>query len=280
METIIYLRQKTNIMINFIRKNKFLAGPLRDLRNFLDYKRKWKKTKFGFEIRGNKSMELGTHEVSETNFILSCLPEIDVLVNVGANIGYYWLMASNLGVRSSAFEPVARNLKFLKENVLRNNFQELIEIFPIALGHKIDIIKIYGERTGASLVKGWADIPESYYSLVSMNSLDNVLNDRLKGLRVLVILDVEGFELTVLKGALKLLSDKKVTFLVEICSTHHQPKGINFNPDFLEIFKLFSSYDYRFYGLDEELVEYSLDELSEIMEKASTFKYHNFVFKK
>jgi FkbM family methyltransferase len=267
-------------MIKFIRKNKFLARPFRELRDFIDNKRSWVKTPFGFEMRGNKSMELGKHEESESKFILSSLPEVDVLVNVGANIGYYCLMASNCGIRSIAFEPVERNLRFLKENVLRNNFEDLVEIFPMALGDKCDIIKIYGERTGASVIKGWADIPENYYSLVAMNTLDNVLNDRLNGLRVLVILDVEGFELPVLKGALKFLSSGDVTFLVEVCTTHHQPKGSQFNPDFFDVFKLFASYNYRFYGLDDEMVEYNLEELREVNKNKSTLKHHNFVFKK
>ena len=51
-------------------------------------------TPFGFKFIGNKAMQRGEFEVEETALVRALLPSVDVLVNVGANIGYYCCIAA------------------------------------------------------------------------------------------------------------------------------------------------------------------------------------------
>src|SRR5664279_1756690 len=62
-------------------------------------------------------------EPEETNVILGLLHEGDVFVDVGANIGYFTLLASHAVGRTGkvfAFEPGPGNVRLLRKNVEAN----------------------------------------------------------------------------------------------------------------------------------------------------------------
>ena len=180
--------------------------------------------------------------------------EVDTVVNAGANVGYYCLHALQLGKHVIAFEPVPLNAAVLLKNIFANGWQENAEVFPIALGERPGILPLYGGGTGASLIKGWAGFHPGKPTLVPVSSLDAVLNDKLAGSKVLVLIDIEGFEYDLLKGAKKLLAmEPRPLWMVEIVSTEHQPSGRAKNPNFLPTFELFWQHGYEAYGIGKEI---------------------------
>ena len=115
-----------------------------------------KQTPLGFKLAGNPIMLDGHFEPEETQLVKTLLPHVDVVINVGANIGYYCSVALNQNKPVVAFEPMPQNLHYLYRNMQANHWESKIEIYPMALSNQVGIANIYGGGTGASLVQGWA----------------------------------------------------------------------------------------------------------------------------
>lgn len=236
--------------------------------------------KIGFKFSGNELMERGLFEPIETRLVSSIFPRVDTVINVGANIGYYVCQALHHNRNVIAFEPMANNLKKLMDNITSNNWQHRCEIYPVALGNKTDIIKIYGDDTGASLIKGWASTPEDHFTLTPCLTLNNVLGTRLDGKKILIIVDVEGSEDMMLEGASVLLGmNPKPIWLVEICVEEHQPGGAGMNPFLRETFNKFWSNGYKCISADSKLRAIEEDEVDNIYRTGkNTFGTYNFIF--
>jgi hypothetical protein len=78
-------------------------------------------------------MRAGTFERVETETISRLLNDADVFVDVGANIGYYSLLALQRGKRVVAFEPQGHNLRAFYASLEANGWQDPVEVFPVAL---------------------------------------------------------------------------------------------------------------------------------------------------
>lgn len=217
-----------------------IATMYRRVRDQLDFNQEPKATPWGFKLAGNTAMAQGIFEPTETELVRNILKNVDILVNVGANVGFYCCHALSMGKPVIAFEPIERNLRYLCKNIKFNGWSGA-EIFPIALSNNVGILEIYGGNTGASIIKGWAGIPESYVTLVPSSTMDVVLGSRLRGKRVLIVVDVEGAEKWMLEGATEMLaSEPKPIWLVEIVAKEHQPAGVEMNPNFKSTFRFFS----------------------------------------
>lgn len=143
-----------------------LALFYRNSRDLLDQRQLPRNTPWGFTFAGHDAMAAGTFEPEETTVVRKLLADVDVLVNVGANVGYYCCHALSMGKPVIAVEPNTRNLHYLLKNIQNNGWSNLAEVFPVAMGAGADILQMRGGGTGASLVKGWANIPESYVTQV------------------------------------------------------------------------------------------------------------------
>lgn len=236
----------------------------------------------GFLFVGNEQMQSGNFEPSETHLANVLLDESDVLINVGANIGYYVCVALRKNVSVVAFEPDRFNVNYLLRNIEMNGWSEGIEIFPIAASDHIGIAHLYGGGTGASIVAGYSDTDISYSSLSPCNSLDNLLSDRLYGKRLLVIIDVEGSELSVLRGSKKLLeSYPSPVFIVEIAVYENQPSGISLNPNLLETFELFWQLGYQCWTVEEQYQPISRERIEAVIDgEPMQTTARNFLFAK
>lgn len=239
-----------------------------------------KETPMGFKLVGNNSMQNGTFEPEETKIVKKIISDVDVVINVGANIGYYCCIALEQQKYVVAFEPIIQNLRHLLRNIKANNWESGIEVYPIALSNKVGVIEIYGGGTGASLVKGWANTSEKYVSLVPSSTLDNILSSRFQGKRCFVLVDIEGAEQLMLKGASCFINrEPKPIWLIEICISEHQPKGVNINPNLLSTFQLFWSRGYEAWTADKQCRAIQPDEIEEIVESGiDSLQTHNFLF--
>ena len=237
-------------------------------------------TPLGFWLGGNAAMQAGTFEPNETALVQKLLQEVDVLVNVGANIGYYCCLALSMNKEVIAFEPMPENVQLFLRNMKRNGWQNQVELFPMALGSHPGCVEIYGQGTGASLVKGWAGQSPTDVCFVALSSLDLVLGARLANKRCLVLVDVEGAELEMLQGAKILLnSSSKPLWMIEISVSEHQPEGVPINPNLVATFELFKNHAYNAFTADAAQRPITMEEVCNIAEtRRDTLGVHNFIF--
>lgn len=237
-------------------------------------------TPYGFKLYGSKAMQQGRFEPQETRYLNEILPHCDAFINVGANVGYYCCHAIQRGVPVFAFEPIDLNIRHLLANIRINGWTGKIEIYPVALGSESGILEIFGAGTGASLIKGWANTPETDVMLVPVLSLDQVLGDRLAGKRCLIMVDIEGAEHFMLEGAMRFIeAEPKPIWMMEVCVNQNHSDATLMNPHLLETFSRFWENGYQAWIIDEKprCIERSEVEMIASGGK-NTLETHNFVF--
>lgn len=250
----------------------------RRVRDQLDFMQEPRATPWGFRLAGNTAMAKGTFEPIETELARKILKDVDVLVNVGANIGYYCCHALSMGKPIIAFEPIERNLRYLCKNIQSNGWSGA-EVYPVALSNSIGIVEIYGGNTGASVVKGWAGTPESYVTLVPSLTMDLVLGTRLRGKKALILVDVEGAEKWMLEGAtIMLANEPKPFWVVEIVTTDHQPSRVEINPNLKNTFTLFFENGYQAFTFDRNMHPVTMEHVELALNNKLKFPSHNFIF--
>jgi FkbM family methyltransferase len=131
------------------------------------------------------------------DFILDNLKLGDVFVDVGANVGYYTILASKrVGANGKVFavEPVPQTVKVLKFNIKLNGLRNVNVVDKAAWNSycKLKMRVAFGEFGGASFFRNGVEID------VDAIPLDDVLEDvpKIK----LIKIDVEGAEYEVLQG--------------------------------------------------------------------------------
>lgn len=235
----------------------------------------------GFRFNGNPLMERGEFEPHETHLVCELIKEVDVLINVGANIGYYSCLALHAGKSVIAFEPIPENLHFLLRNIKVNGWESRAQVYPIALSNDVGVLEIYGGGTGASLIEGWAQNPSDDMTLVPISTLDRVLAGQFNNEKVLFIIDIEGAEKMMLEGAATFINrSPKPLWIVEITSHQHQPQGVSVNPHLLGTFQLFWDAGYEAWAIEDDLRKVTPEEIQELM-NSSTVKTGapNYLFK-
>lgn len=173
-------------------------------------------------------------------------------LDIGANLGLFTYFMSRSSKKVYAFEPNPYPLKHLKYVVDRN-----VEIVPIAIGNKDGTEKLRIPKTrkgwtsnGASIAK--IDIREGIEYSVEIRKIDT-LNIQNIGL---IKIDVEGFELDVLKGAINTIKNQKPNLIIENEIVHNQ------NPD--EIFRFMSDIGYKIFYVNNKL---------QLVEKEESFDF-------
>jgi FkbM family methyltransferase len=178
----------------------------------------------------------------------------ETLLDVGANIGLYSLYAAAHGVNVFAFEPSAQNYALLNLNIIANNFDTLIKAFPVSCHDSISFSSInlssiewasalssfdvpldqHGNMYTPAFVQGSVGIPLDFFC----SSL-SLAPEYLK-------IDVDGNELHVLRGALKLLGSSSLkSILVEL-----NPNRV----DYLESIELLQSHGFVLMALQQHSV--------------------------
>jgi hypothetical protein len=149
------------------------------------------------------------------------------------------------------------------------------------LSNGVGVLEIFGGDTGASVVKGWADTPESFVTLVMSSTMNVVLGNRLRGKKVLVLVDVEGAEKSMLEGATNMLANvPKPIWLIEISVTEHQPQGTFINPHLTDTFKCMFDAGYQAFTADKQMSLVTMAHVKEAQEgDTSLFQTHNFLFR-
>lgn len=161
-------------------------------------------------------------EPSETAAFLAHAREGTCVFDVGANIGYYTLLAAR-AVGSSgrvyAFEPEPRNFALLTRNVAENGFTNVRPV-NAAVSDRAGVVRLHLDDAnfGAHSFEAGSLRTSSGRSVeVDTVCLDSFADEaRAFGAGVLVKVDVQGAEALVVEGGRRLLELPRVTALVEI----------------------------------------------------------------
>ena len=249
-------------------------------RNIRD--RKWAakpvKLKYGFLLCSPPAFLTDTREKDERKVFDNELGAADVCVDIGANVGFYACLARQRGKRVVAIEPLAQNLFFLYRNLTINNFTD-VEVFPVGLAGKPGLEVIYGFSDIASFIPGWSRAADSKFEQVALSTLDILMGDRFTGQRLLIKIDVEGFEFEVLKGASRILeSSPKPTWIVEVLLRN--PLNGMINQHFCDVFRVFWQHGYNSYQIEGTLRLVNEETVEQWMrDKTLGRSSHNFLFR-
>jgi FkbM family methyltransferase len=150
-------------------------------------------------------MFLGLFEPTETRLIREILAPGNVLLDIGAHIGWFSVIGSKrvgAGGCVVAFEPYDANANALRENLRLNNCTN-VRVVELALGSQAGTLMLSrpGGDSGAVTAVDWS--PEGKFE-VPVGTLDEVENAL--GEVSLLKIDVEGWESQVFRGASTTLS--------------------------------------------------------------------------
>ncbi len=146
----------------------------------------------------------GLHEFADMAYVLHAISREDLFVDVGANVGSYSVLACAVrGARGFCFEPVPATYRRLVDNLRLNDLLERVVPLNVGLGER-DTELVF--TTGENCMNHVLASGESATATISVpvRTLDAVL----AGARPAIMkIDVEGFELPVLRGAAQTLAD-------------------------------------------------------------------------
>src|SRR5882724_9135487 len=161
-------------------------------------------------------------ENAELGFVGKILKPGMTVLDIGAHHGLYTLLASKCVGRKGrvfAFEPSPRERIRLQRHIRLNNCKN-VTIEPVALGSEPGDAELYlveGAFTGWNSLRPPAVQGTTFTARVQVTTIDSWLAKDGKGGVDLVKLDVEGAELSTLKGASTLLGHHpRPIILVEV----------------------------------------------------------------
>lgn len=165
---------------------------------------------------------LGSYEIQKQTEVANHLKPGDVFYDVGANVGFYTLLASKaVGKQGQvyAFEPFPRNIPYIQQHVTLNKLQN-VTVYEMAIADH-DGLTHFQQGDNNSHTTG--KVSDNGTLAVKVAALDSLVFK--EGLRPpnIIKIDVEGGEYDVLRGAERLLTEKSpIIFLATHGSQIHQ----------------------------------------------------------
>jgi len=160
------------------------------------------------------------YDKNERTLFCDAIGKDSVVLDVGANIGIYTLLAAKRGARVFSIEADPRNAEMLRHHVHLNGFDDRVTILPIAAGDKAGTITIYrypGNSGHSNLYEG---VDPVQVPCKTIDSLDLPPIDVCK-------MDIEGSELRALKGMQGTMSrSPRMKLLVEYAESFGETAGL------------------------------------------------------
>ena len=169
-----------------------------------------------------------------------------VFWDIGANIGLYSIYAATKfkSIEVTSFEPSTSNTRTLSRNISINSLENKINIFPLALSDKKNIISYFNEKKfmeGGALSNFNSNINlggeiirknkiKNKYNIYGTN-IDNLILNKILKVPNYIKIDVDGIEYLILKGAKNLLKNNNLKEL-----------SIEMNPSYLKQYELINRF--------------------------------------
>lgn len=198
-----------------------------------------------------RQMYFGLYDQAEIALMSSVLGQGDTFVDIGANVGYYSLLASQLvgaGGQVHAFEPIPDNIERIRSAIERNAVRN-IQLNQMAVGGGGGTLDLHigDQRLGNS---GWASVvpSERRANVVTVRqvSIDQYIAEHeIQSIR-LIKLDIEGAEPEAIAGMHVLLTqDDAPDILCELNPWLLERRGL----DSTAITKPLAEHGYRLYPI-------------------------------
>ncbi len=153
-----------------------------------------------------------------------------VLVDVGANVGMYTVLAAvTKQVKVHAFEPESQNYALLNQNIAANRLSDQVAAYPLALSNEVAARRLYlaefgaggschtfGEDVGFDLKPRSHAFAQGSFSV----TLDQLIKSGAVPVPDYIKIDVDGFEHKVIEGARETLANPKVKEILVELNTH------------------------------------------------------------
>ena len=164
---------------------------------------------------GGASVYFNRMEPEQTAAMVQEIRPGQTFFDIGANVGYYSILASRLvgpAGKIASFEPLVRNLAYLHRHVELNHAGN-VRLLPFALSSENTILSF---STGPNSAMGHLELNGGGDVLVPTITLDEIA-ERLGLIPDVMKMDVEGAEMEVFRGAERVLSEARPTIFL---STH------------------------------------------------------------
>jgi FkbM family methyltransferase len=154
----------------------------------------------------------GLMEYPEMSFLLDYADNNDVFVDIGANVGVYSVLLGKICKRGYAFEPSKSTYSICKKNLNINNIRT-VKLRCLGIGEtekEVEFTK--GLDSVNHIVQDNENSSAFEVEHIHVVSLDDFLKNEQQV--SIIKIDVEGGEMSVLKGAEKLLKSDKLNVLI------------------------------------------------------------------
>jgi len=165
-----------------------------------------------------------TYEPEMAHLVEEFLPRNRDVIDVGANVGFFAVKFAKLIARQKvlAVEPTENALRFLRDNLRRNEVDNRVTVFPGVASDKegsVELNFIAGKEEYSSIgVIAHPSVAGQNQDLikVSAKTLDSLAEENSISAGFLKV-DVEGAEHLVFKGAKEILKKHRPIVLSELC---------------------------------------------------------------
>jgi FkbM family methyltransferase len=153
---------------------------------------------------------MGAYESYVQRIIAEELKPGAIFYDVGANAGFYSLLASRLvgNGKVFAFEPLPQNIQYLQKHLVLNGIKN-VEVFAMAISDRAGTALFQQESTRAM-----GRIQENGDLQVATSSLDILLREQTITPPTFIKMDIEGEEFKALLGARECLERSKPVLLL------------------------------------------------------------------
>ncbi|OGY46292.1 MAG: hypothetical protein A2840_02385 [Candidatus Buchananbacteria bacterium RIFCSPHIGHO2_01_FULL_47_11b] len=159
-------------------------------------------------------------ELPVENFLIQFLQEGDVCIDVGANVGFYTLLASTLVGESGkvhAFEPTPRTFNILMTNSIKKKNVVRVNAALMETEGKRNLVDYGAEKSGLNTIFPTSSHEGVQPNLLSVKTttLDSYcLSHHIRP--TFIKIDTEGAEEMVLKGSHKILTAHHPALIIEV----------------------------------------------------------------
>jgi FkbM family methyltransferase len=195
----------------------------------------------------------GAYEPIESYLVKHLLQPGMVVVDAGANVGQYTIIAAmEVGRQGQvhAFEPVPKNFHRLTHHVVENGLDTHVRMNMAALWNRPDTVTL---QLGPDVVGndalytiGVSSTPTDTVTAPALRLDDYVTEKQLERVDF-IKMDVEGAEWFALQGATAVLSRWHPTLLVEV--NRHTCSGLGYDPE--RIWELLEPYGYTMWAIGD-----------------------------
>lgn len=195
-------------------KTAILAHKL-GLKGKIDNSKPYNFGDFSMYVDAHDTLQItgsGKFEDTETQAILSYVKKETIMLDIGANMGFYSIRVGQKAINGKvyAFEPDPGNFAILKKNLTLNKLTNVIT-YNAALSDKKGTMRLYKHPFNVGDYRLYNDGDFKEYVDVPTLRIDDTIRERVD----LIKIDVQGFEYFVLKGGYSLLEKYKPIVISE-----------------------------------------------------------------